>query len=191
MTYQRQFVITLQAAPGIGSIHALRALLKTLLRHFGLRCIAAREEHPNLFGGTSPTTQTKGLTMVTRGRAFPDRFLRGSDLKGPTITTINEAVMQVVKDYKSGEMVEKVVLHFDTCSPLILTYDNFCAVADLSGEEDSENWHGVAVELHPVTMLIGGKEVVAVRIRAPNAPSKAARTASKAKPADPDDSISF
>jgi hypothetical protein len=47
------FVIRLEAAPGVDSIKELRALLKVLLRHFGLRCIAAREEWPDLFGGTS------------------------------------------------------------------------------------------------------------------------------------------
>ena len=47
------FVVRLEAAPGVDSIHALRALLKILLRQYGLRCIAAREEQPDLFGGTS------------------------------------------------------------------------------------------------------------------------------------------
>jgi hypothetical protein len=38
------FVIKLQAGPGTDSIRALRALLKILLRRFGLRCLSAREE---------------------------------------------------------------------------------------------------------------------------------------------------
>jgi len=37
------FAIKLRAAPGIDSIRALRAILKILLRQFGLRCTAARE----------------------------------------------------------------------------------------------------------------------------------------------------
>ena len=49
----RVFVIKLQTAPGTDSIRALRALLKILLRRFGLRCLSAREEQPDLFGGTS------------------------------------------------------------------------------------------------------------------------------------------
>jgi hypothetical protein len=44
------FVIELQPVrPGPNDIHALRAILKTLLRRFGWRCTAAREEpttHP-------------------------------------------------------------------------------------------------------------------------------------------------
>jgi hypothetical protein len=38
----RRFVIELQ---GTDDIHALRAILKTLLRRFGWRCTAARETH--------------------------------------------------------------------------------------------------------------------------------------------------
>jgi hypothetical protein len=47
------FIIRLQATPDVAGIHELRRLLKILLRTFGLRCIAAREEQPDLFGGTS------------------------------------------------------------------------------------------------------------------------------------------
>jgi hypothetical protein len=43
------FVIKLQAPPDALGIHALRALLKTLLRHFGLRCVSVRKEQPDLF----------------------------------------------------------------------------------------------------------------------------------------------
>ena len=43
------FVIWLKAVPGVDSIKELHALLKVLLRRFGLRCIAAREEQPDLF----------------------------------------------------------------------------------------------------------------------------------------------
>jgi hypothetical protein len=48
------FVIWLEAAPGVDSIKKLRALLKVLLRHFGLRCVAAREELPDLFRRHNP-----------------------------------------------------------------------------------------------------------------------------------------
>jgi hypothetical protein len=47
------FVIRLQATPDIAGIHELRRLLKILLRHFHLRCISARREDPDLWGGTS------------------------------------------------------------------------------------------------------------------------------------------
>jgi hypothetical protein len=42
---RRRFVIELQARSDTDDIHALRAILKTLLRRFGWRCTAARETH--------------------------------------------------------------------------------------------------------------------------------------------------
>ena len=37
------FTITLRPEPGVDPIHALRAVLKSLLRRYGLRCISAHE----------------------------------------------------------------------------------------------------------------------------------------------------
>jgi hypothetical protein len=41
------FVVKLRAEPGVNPILALRALLKSASRRFGLRCISAREDDNN------------------------------------------------------------------------------------------------------------------------------------------------
>jgi hypothetical protein len=38
------FVLKIEGKPGITGIHALRALLKVLLRKYGFKCIDARED---------------------------------------------------------------------------------------------------------------------------------------------------
>jgi len=38
------YALRLRAEPGINAIHALRAVLKTMLRRYGLRCLSAYEE---------------------------------------------------------------------------------------------------------------------------------------------------
>jgi hypothetical protein len=38
------FALRIQGAPGVGGIHALRAVLKILLRRYGFRVLDAREE---------------------------------------------------------------------------------------------------------------------------------------------------
>ncbi len=38
------FVLRLTPLPGVDAIRALRAVLKTLLRHYGMRCLSVREE---------------------------------------------------------------------------------------------------------------------------------------------------
>jgi hypothetical protein len=43
------FVMQLTALPNVDAIRALRALLKTALRRFGLRCVSVREDD-----GTAP-----------------------------------------------------------------------------------------------------------------------------------------
>lgn len=45
-----RFRLVLEAKPGRAGIHALRALLKALLRRHGLKCVDARE-----LSSTSPT----------------------------------------------------------------------------------------------------------------------------------------
>jgi len=38
------YALRLRAEPGVDAIHALRAVLKTMLRRYGLRCLSAHEE---------------------------------------------------------------------------------------------------------------------------------------------------
>jgi hypothetical protein len=38
------FTITLRPEPGVDAVPALRAVLKTLLRRYGMKCVSARED---------------------------------------------------------------------------------------------------------------------------------------------------
>jgi hypothetical protein len=38
------YALRLRAEPGVNAIHALRAVLKNMLRRYGLRCLSAYEE---------------------------------------------------------------------------------------------------------------------------------------------------
>ena len=46
MTEDTQFVLTLKPLPGVYGISALRAVLKRLLRTYGMRCIDLRVRKP-------------------------------------------------------------------------------------------------------------------------------------------------
>jgi hypothetical protein len=39
------FVLRLRPEPNVDAVHALRAVLKSLLRQHGMRCLAVSEEH--------------------------------------------------------------------------------------------------------------------------------------------------
>ena len=47
---------------------------------------------------------------------------------------------------------------------------NWDAVADVTGEDDSENWAGHKIELYPTTTEMKGKMVDCIRIRLPEQP---------------------
>jgi len=45
------YVLELRAEPGINAIHALRPVLKNMLRRYGLRCLSAYEINEEKGGG--------------------------------------------------------------------------------------------------------------------------------------------
>ena len=47
------FVIKLRPEPGVDAVRALRALLKSSLRHFGLRCVSLAAEQTPMSSNTS------------------------------------------------------------------------------------------------------------------------------------------
>jgi hypothetical protein len=71
---------------------------------------------------------------------------------------------------------------------------NWDAVAEITGEDDTEKWPGHKVELYPTTTEMKGKIVDCIRIRAPA--QGELKSAAKKKPAKPvtddmDDAIPF
>jgi hypothetical protein len=104
--------------------------------------------------------------MAKRDDVFPSRWLRAADLKGKPVTVkIEHALLETLK----GEKEEtKTILHFagtKKCLPLNRT--NWDAVADVTGEDDSDAWPGHQIELYPTTTEMKGETVACIRIRAP------------------------
>ena len=106
--------------------------------------------------------------MPTREEMFPSKFLKCEDLKGkPRVVQIEAAPAETLKSNK-GEEQSKIVLYFvgaKKALPLNLT--NFDAVAEVAGDDDTESWPGVRIELYPSTTMLGGKTVDCIRIRKP------------------------
>jgi hypothetical protein len=118
--------------------------------------------------------------MAKRDDVFPSRFLRAADLKGKPVTVkIEHAVLETLKGDKEET---KTVLYFaDAKKCLPLNRTNWDAVADVTGEDDSDAWRGHQIELFPTTTEMKGKTVECIRIRPP---AQAALKA-KAKPPAP------
>jgi hypothetical protein len=96
---------------------------------------------------------------------------------------IQRAELETLKN-KSGEE-DKLVLYFVGWSKaMTLNRVSFDSVADITGEDDSDNWSGHKIELYPATTEMNGREVDCVRIRAPQQGElKAAGAKPSAKPA--------
>jgi hypothetical protein len=139
--------------------------------------------------------------MAKRHEVFSSRYLQAADLGGkPINVVIEKAPLETLKS-KNGEEV-KTVLHFRGAKKsLPLNRTNWDSVADITGEDDSENWPGQQIQLYPTTTPFGADVVECIRIRAPEQgelkPAKIkAATAKTAEPKpsladEMDDSIPF
>jgi hypothetical protein len=114
-----------------------------------------------------PRRQQKELIMK-RDDIFPSKYLKAADLKGrPHVVQIKHAPIETLKNPK-GEEQRKVVLQFNGVKkslPLNLT--NYDSVADIVGDDETNNWPGARIELYPGTTMLGGKTVDCIRIRKP------------------------
>jgi hypothetical protein len=130
--------------------------------------------------------------MAKRHEVFPSRFLTAADLNGKAVTlTIDRAPLEPLKNKNREET--KTVLYFrGTRKVLPLNRTNWDAVADITGEDDSENWPGHQIQVWPTTTSFGADVVDCIRIRAPEQgelkPVKA--RPAKAKPAEPKPALS-
>jgi len=99
---------------------------------------------------------------------FPSRWLKPADLEpdGETVT-IRKVTMEEI-----GEKRErKPIIAFDeTDKELVVNITNWNSIAELSGEEDSDNWPGHVIKLVRSKVQYGAKTVDGIRIEAPDKP---------------------
>ena len=140
--------------------------------------------------------------MAKRHEVFPSRYLQAADLGGkPINVVIEKAPLERLKNKNGGEELKTVLYFRGAKKTMPLNRTNWDSVADITGEDDSENWPGHQIQLYPTTTPFGADVVECIRIRAPEQgelkPAKA--KAAKAKTAEPkpslademDDSIPF
>jgi hypothetical protein len=109
------------------------------------------------------------MQMAKRSDVFKSKgkYLKASDLSGPVTVTIERAPLETLGNGDDAEA--KTVLYFvgqQKCFPLNLT--NWDAIADLTGEADSDDWPGHKIELYPTTTNMKGEVVPCVRVRSPS-----------------------
>jgi len=105
---------------------------------------------------------------MKRTEAFPSKYLRAADLGTKPITVTIVSVSYEKLKNPEGKEQDKTILHFkETKKELPLNMTNWDAVADVTGEDDSDDWPGHKLELYPTTTIMAGQTKACVRIRAP------------------------
>jgi hypothetical protein len=126
--------------------------------------------------------------MAKRDEIFPSKYLKASDLNGKPVTvTIESATLEALKTLDGKEQT-KTVLSFRGAKKLLpLNVTNWDSVADVTGEDDSDDWRGHSIELYATTTTMGGKVMDCIRIRAPEQRELKAKPTPTQKPLPDDD----
>lgn len=95
--------------------------------------------------------------------AFPSKFLKAADLSGRrVVVTISHVAIEKFDD---GE--RPCVFFQGKDKGLVLNKTNFNAIADITGEEDSDDWGGKRITLYATKVDYQGKRVEAIRVDDP------------------------
>jgi hypothetical protein len=111
---------------------------------------------------------------MNRNDAFPSRFFKAEDVKDkPAVVTIASVITERI----GQDNQEKLIMLFeDSKKQLVINATNFDAIAEITGEDDSDNWAGYRIALVPKRVDFAGKKVDAIRVRAaaqaPKTPAK-------------------
>jgi hypothetical protein len=94
--------------------------------------------------------------------AFPSKYLSAADLNGNNV----RVVMQNVELEKVGDDMKPVLYFRGKTKGLALNKTNSKTIADTYGDE-MDDWNGQELILFPIMTDFQGKQVEAIRVRAP------------------------
>ncbi len=102
---------------------------------------------------------------MKKNEAFPSKYIKTEDLEGRDWTlTIERVIKEVIKGDDGAEK-EKAVLYFrGSHRGWVLNGINWDSIAGLHGD-DSEDWTGKKVIVHPDKTSFGNKVVPCIRVR--------------------------
>ena len=106
-------------------------------------------------------------TRMKVSELFPSKYLCPADLQGHAIRVTISAVERVkMKDPQTKQDNLKAVLHFEGKQKgLVLNKTNAFAIADILGDDETDNWVGGQITLYTTQITIGGKKKDCIRIR--------------------------
>jgi hypothetical protein len=97
---------------------------------------------------------------------YPSKFLKAEDLDGDKTMTIKSCAMEEFKDKEKGTVSEKLIVYFDEVDKgLLVNKTNFKTIADITKEDDTNNWIGKKITLTVIDVDAFGDVVAAIRVK--------------------------
>ncbi|MGB9043800.1 MAG: hypothetical protein WCC81_15160 [Pseudolabrys sp.] len=127
---------------------------------------------------------------MKRNDAFPSRFFKADDVRDHPTLVIADAVYETSKNH-NGKDEQKLIISFrKTKKLLVCNMTIFDQIVDITGEADSDDWPGHAIQLYDSEVQVGSEMKGCVRVRAPEQgelkPKAAAAKTTKKPPAKAD-----
>ena len=108
--------------------------------------------------------------MAKRNEIFPSKYLKAEDLDGKAVVALIELAPTETLG-RGDDAEQKTVLYLRGLKALPLNMVNWDSVAAIAGD-DTDDWPGHWIELHPTTTTLKGSVVPCIRIREPRQKEK-------------------
>ena len=102
--------------------------------------------------------------------AFPSKYLRAADLPegaAPILTIDHVAIEEVGQDREA----RPVIYFTGKQKGMVCNKTNARAIAAIAGDDETDHWSGVQVQLYVAIVSYQGEDVEALRVRAPKRPA--------------------
>ncbi|MBN2548826.1 MAG: hypothetical protein JXB15_06700 [Anaerolineales bacterium] len=97
---------------------------------------------------------------------FPSKFVKGDDLKGPTVVTIARVVAEEMYKPGVGQVTGYVLYTQEGKKGIVLSRVLAGQIAQALKTEETEEWSGKRITLYPHPLTVAGVPRVAIRARA-------------------------
>ena len=100
---------------------------------------------------------------------FPRKYATGADLGGQAVTVIIASMQpEQMRPNRNARPETKYVIYFEGATKgVVLNRTLANQIAQITGEQDTDNWIGHRITLYPVPMKVAGQDRIAIRARAP------------------------
>jgi hypothetical protein len=121
---------------------------------------------------------------VKSNEVFPSKTLKAADIgEASPVVTIHRVELESID--KNGKDKKPVAYFVGKDKGLVLNKTNWRAIVKISGQDDSDLWEGVKIQLFVTDVDFQGDLVPAIRVRAPkNGSAKTAKAAPTPEPED-------